>query len=101
MADYIDTLKQALKDPELKGVRYFLPQEKDAILEGLEDHPNTKYISEWKYEVGKIKHKFKLHEDNIGKQLEELFKQKKTSRHPELVWVYSVDDVNSLLAGAN
>lgn len=98
MKDYIDVLREALKDPMLKGIKCFRRAELPKLKSELNKHPGAEYLSEWKYEFVDIKYEYYVHSKDLGRKLEKLIKEGKTSRHPKLNRVYKVDQIEELLA---
>lgn len=95
---HIDTLQQALKDPELEGVDCLVPENRDLVAKALEEFPDATHISEWRYEMGRITYKYHVHGVELGEELKRLAAEGKTSRHPKLVDVYEVSQLDTILA---
>lgn len=97
MTTYMGTLREALGDPELKGITCFVPEQREAIINALQEFPSAKYASEWKYEVGIITYRYRVHDAKRGEELRTLLAQGKTSRHPKLTDVYALSELETIL----
>ncbi|MBI2671888.1 hypothetical protein HYX16_03060 [Candidatus Woesearchaeota archaeon] len=98
MVSYIDIMKEALNDPQIKGITCLRGKEKDKIDRAIKEHPGAEYISEWRYELVDIKYKYHMHDRSLGQELEKLLRDGKTSRHPTLIKVYKISQIESMLA---
>ena len=98
MNDYMQTLKEGLKDPELNGVECLIPDRYALFVKALQQFPDAKYVSEWRYELGHISYRYHVHNEQKGGELRKLVEEKKTSRHPKLVRVYSRSELDTILA---
>lgn len=98
MKDYIDILREALKDQQVKGIACLIPDDLDNIKKSLSKFPKARYLSEWRYEVGKITYRYHVHNADLGEKLKKLFKEGKTSRHPKLTDILKIKEIDSVLS---
>ena len=98
MEDYIDILRRALQDPELKGFKCLRKSESESIQKALSKYPKLEFVSEWKYELGRIKYKYYVHSGENGNSLEKLVAEGRTSRHPRLIRVYRIKEIREMLS---
>ena len=99
MTKTIDTLKRALEDETMSNVDLITP---DVVSKVLNTYPDSKYFSEWRYEMaGKLRYSYRHHDADLGRKLSALHSKGITSNLPRLTAVYSRKELSNLVASSS
>lgn len=93
----IGILRQALKAPLLEGIVCISSKYSREIVQFLETLPENGCVSEWRYGIGKIEYKFRVHINGLGVELKQAFLEGIRGGHPKLTAVYTKQELQNLI----
>lgn len=96
MTNYIQILKKALNDPQVRidCISYSYDPK---LIEYVRKMSSNLYISEWRYGIGEIRYEYHIHSKELAKKLIGALKKGAHGGHPRLTAIYSKDKLEEII----